>query len=199
FMFSLTRLNGIPRSVLIVHALFLLTGLVAARAVVRLTFTEERNARPLKASLSEQVLILGANKLSALYISFLKAYSPGRYEVLGILDDARGMVGRSIAGARVLGTTDHLAALIEEFKEHGVMITGLFVGTDPEALSEPTRAEIDRVCREYNIQIDFIPQLVGLSRLEPQRREVRQPAASSPPQKSLRSRPATAKRTIDFC
>ena len=100
FMFSVARLEGIPRSVLILHALLLAAGLVGVRAVLRMASSDERGTW--WHSNAEHVIFLGANKLTALYISFLRSFAPGRYEIVGILDDAPGMSGRSVARVRVL-------------------------------------------------------------------------------------------------
>lgn len=160
-VFSVTRLSGIPRSVLILHGLFLIAGLVAVRAVVRMSSLQNRPRK--RTDHVEHVLFLGANKLTSLYIEFLRAFAPGRFVVVGVLDDAPSMAARSVGGARVLGRTDHLAPIVQEFKEHGVFVTQVLVGSEPDALTEQERLDIERTCRESEIQLHFIPTLIGLS------------------------------------
>src|SRR5215471_3885482 len=119
-LFSLTRLDGIPRSTPLIHALILTAGLLSARAFVRMSYAD-RDVTPniqLKASPVEHIILIGSNKLSALYIDFLRAYAPDSCRAIAVLDDRVEMVGRSIAGVRVLGQTGDLVPIITEFKEH---------------------------------------------------------------------------------
>src|SRR5262249_4805072 len=104
-LFSLTRLDGIPRSTPLIHALLLVAGLVSARAFVRIVQSERDLTTAVTQSKVEHILVIGSNRLSALYIDFLRAYAPDWNRVIGVLDDRAEMVGRSIAGVRVLGPT----------------------------------------------------------------------------------------------
>src|SRR5262245_46705471 len=105
-LFSLTRLDGIPRSTPLIHALLLTAGMLGARAFVRSVHSGSDLAPIVQLkSPVQHIILIGSNRLSALYIDFLRAYSPGRYRVIGLLDDRPEMVGRSIAGIRVLGPT----------------------------------------------------------------------------------------------
>ena len=58
----------------------------------------------------QHIILIGSNRLSALYIDFLRAYAPDRYRVIALLDDRAEMIGRSVAGIRVLGPTDRLTS-----------------------------------------------------------------------------------------
>ena len=165
-LFSLTRLDGIPRSTLVIHALLLTAGLLSARAFVRTAFSDHDLARParLKAPV-EHIIMIGSNRLSALFIDFLRAYAPDRHRVIALLDNRAEVVGRSIAGVRVLGPTIDLLPIINEFKEHGVRTDRIIVGGDADFLSKETAAEITRICTEHEIELDYVPRLVGLDTL----------------------------------
>ena len=119
-LFSVTRLDGIPRSTPLIHALILSAGLVIARAFVRMVHSERDISEPVGEVAPEHIIMIGSNRLSSLYISFLRAYAPEQYRVIAVLDDRAEMIGRSIAGVRVLGPSNHLLPVIEEFKEHGI-------------------------------------------------------------------------------
>jgi lipopolysaccharide/colanic/teichoic acid biosynthesis glycosyltransferase len=167
-LFSLTRLDGIPRSTPLIHALILTAGLLGARAIVRSAHSE-RDLAPvvqLKASV-EHVILIGSNKLSALYLDLLRAYAPGRCRVIGLLDDRAEMVGRSVAGIRVLGPTIDLLPIVNEFKEHGIRTDRIIVGGDSDLLTKEALEEITQICSEYEIEIDYVPHLVGLNKLQP--------------------------------
>ena len=113
----------------------------------------------------EHIILIGSNKLSALYIDFLRAYAPDRNRVIAVLDDRAEMVGRSIAGIRVLGPTIDLLPIINEFKEHGIRTDRIIVGGDFDFLTKEAMAEISHICTEYEIELDYVPRLVGLNTL----------------------------------
>jgi lipopolysaccharide/colanic/teichoic acid biosynthesis glycosyltransferase len=101
-------------------------------------------------------------KLSSLYIGFLRAYAPSEYRVIGLLDDRPEMIGRSLAGIRVLGPVNHLLPIVEEFKEHGVSTDRVLIGSDPDALAAESIGQIAAVCSAQEMRLDYIPRLLGL-------------------------------------
>src|SRR5262245_36460898 len=153
-LFSLTRLEGIPRSTPLIHALLLTAGLLSARAFVRSAYSARVTATNTRPQTSVQhIILIGSNRLSALYIDFLRAYAPGRYNVIGLLDDRPETVGRSVSGIRVLGSTSDLLPIFNEFKEHGVRTDRIIVGGDTDSLTNQTMAEITHICTEYEIEL----------------------------------------------
>jgi lipopolysaccharide/colanic/teichoic acid biosynthesis glycosyltransferase len=198
-VFSLTRLNGIPRSTPLIHALILSAGLVIARAFVRMAHSEAIVSAPTGEVATEHIIVIGSNKLSSLYIDFLRAYAPDRYRVIAVLDDRDEMVGRSIAGVRVLGPSHHLLPVIEEFKEHGITVNRIMVGGDQDSLAQETMAELDRIHDEDNIRVDFVPQLIGLSALQTPPVENQAMPKVAPAINISLARYFLAKRFIDFC
>jgi len=164
-LFSLTRLDGIPRSTPLIHALVLFSGLVSARAFGRILQSERKLTVPATQLKVEHIIIIGSNKLSALYIDFLRAYAPHSNRVIAVLDDRSEMVGRTIAGVRVLGPTIDLLPIINEFKEHGIRTDRIIVGGDFDFLTKEAMEEISNICTENEIGLDNIPRLVGLNTL----------------------------------
>src|SRR5262249_11233179 len=78
----------------------------------------------------------------------------------------REMVGRSVAGIAVLGPTRDLLPIVNEFKEHGIITDRIIVGGDPGSLSKEVMAEVAGICAEYEIELDYVPRLVGLNSLQ---------------------------------
>ena len=166
-LFSLTRLDGIPRSTPLIHALLLAAGLLCARAFVRSAQSERDLAHTVQHKTPVQhIILIGSNKLSSLYIDFLRAYAPARHRIIGLLDDRTEMVGRSVAGVRVLGTTVDLLPIINEFKEHGICADRIIVGGDFDLLPKEAMVEISHICSEYEIELDYVSRLVGLNGLQ---------------------------------
>lgn len=165
--FMLTRLDGIPRTTPIIHALIMLAGLIGVRTLTRLFEAKRTALAPREDVAAEHILMIGSNRLSLLYIKFIRAYSPGLHRIMAVLDDRPEMLGRAIDGVRVIGPVHHLEAVVNEFAEHGVKISQVIVGGDPDFVSDDAFAEIRLICGGREIRLSFVPQLVGLHHLQP--------------------------------
>lgn len=162
-LFSATRLENIPRTTPIIHALLLAAALVVGRSLVRMLRSGiESGTAASPQTQPQHIIVIGANKLSSLYIGFLGAYAPSQYRVIGLLDDRPDMIGRSLAGIRVLGPINHLSPIVEEFKEHGVSTHRVFVGGDPNMLTAESIGQINDLCNALEMRLDYIPHLLGL-------------------------------------
>jgi lipopolysaccharide/colanic/teichoic acid biosynthesis glycosyltransferase len=163
-MFTAVRMDGIPRSTPIIHALILATGLIARRVVARVWHDDQsREVGPSEAA-AEYIVIIGCTRLSSLYTRLISAYSAKRYKVAALLDRDPRMAGKSIDGVRVVGPPDQLGSLIEEYAEHGIAIARVLVGGDATLLTPDELDDVERICTDHNLTLEFIPALVGLER-----------------------------------
>src|SRR5262249_27733167 len=64
------------------------------------------------------------------------------------------MIGRAIDGVRVIGRTNHLEPVINEFAEHGVQIGRVIVGGDLDMIAEKTFLRSDGFVT--NTKLDWI-------------------------------------------
>lgn len=163
-LFTATRLDGVPRTTPLIHALLLLSGMIIARAARRMMSADAMPARSTSSAdePAEHIIVIGSNRLSSLYIEFLHAYAPGRHRVIAVLDDNPDMAGRSIGGVRILGPALDLIPVIEEFKEHGISTDRIIVAGNRAFLTAETGADIHRLCADDNVRLDFVPELLGL-------------------------------------
>jgi FlaA1/EpsC-like NDP-sugar epimerase len=83
-VFTLTRLDGIPRTTPIIHALILLAGLIGVRIFTRLFEAKRTAVVPRTDFAPEHILMIGSNRLSVLYIKFIRAYSPGLHRIMAV-------------------------------------------------------------------------------------------------------------------
>ena len=161
-LFTLTRLEGIPRGAPLIHALCLAGGLIAARVVAR-AFDTAPTPKITRGSGRENIIIIGANHLSSLYVKLLNAAWPQRYCFIAVLDDRAQSAGRTMAGINILAATNNLECVIDEFVVHGVETSRVIVGGEQSSLAEDALKDIRRVCARKKIQLDFVPELIGLS------------------------------------
>jgi len=195
-LFSVTRLNGVPRTTPVIHALLLAAALVIVRGGIRMTYNEQAMVTTAPQTRVEHIIVIGSNRLSSLYIGFLRSYAPNRYRVIGSLDDRPEMIGRTLGGTRVLGPIAHLLPIIEEFKEHGILTDRVLIGGDSRILTPEIETEIRHICSQHEIRLDFIPQLIGLDSI----RAVETPAQTSQTEIPVFSLPRyfAVKRLVDF-
>jgi lipopolysaccharide/colanic/teichoic acid biosynthesis glycosyltransferase len=199
-LFSLTRLDGIPRSAPIIHAMILASGLIAVRVAMRL-FADEQNISSHESVGSEHIMVIGSNQFSSLYIKLLKTCDPRRRRVIGVLDDRPKMLGRLLEGVRIVGAPAHLDALINEYLVHGIKVDRIVVGGGPDFLPDEEMTQVRRICAGRQIGLDFVPQLVGLNEIKQDPRTI----AKSNQKKSentgdlIPSAYFRYKPAIDFC
>src|SRR5262249_36951182 len=118
-LFTVTRLEGIPRSVPAIHALILGVGLVTARALA--DFVDRRRTADQPGSVAfENVIFILLNDWSVVLMKFLQAHTRGGWRVIALLAEERRWIGRAVSGVRVFGPPAYLDTVIEEFATHGL-------------------------------------------------------------------------------
>ena len=165
-VFALTRLEGIPRSTPLIHALILAAGLVAARTFGRVVESDSKGIGVQAEDFAEHIIMIGSNRLSSLYMKLLEACCSRQRRIIAVLESDPKLIGRAISGVRIVGAPEELQSVIHEFTVHGIHTDRVIVGGEPDLLSENALGEIQRVCDELEIPLDFVPQLIGLSALQ---------------------------------
>src|SRR6266436_8239088 len=165
-LFTLTRLDGIPRSMPFTHGLLLAGGLIAARIVVRVISSEDKEPLDYRYR-RERIILIGANRFASSFIQLLKAYAPAHEPVSAVLDQDTKMVGRAIAGVQVLGAPHELDAIIGEFAIHGVETDRVVIAGEENFLSPAVLQELRRICNKRQIDLSFLPRMIGVTERKP--------------------------------
>jgi FlaA1/EpsC-like NDP-sugar epimerase len=161
-LFTLTRLDGVPRSIPIVHGLLLLAGLLAARIFMRFVAADDDEAVHY-GSRRERIIVIGANPLASGFIRLLEAFVPQRQTVIAVLDARSDMSGKSVSGVRVLGAPHELEGIISEFVVHGIITDRVVIAGEANVLSAAVLQEIERVCRKRQVRLSFLPRMLGFT------------------------------------
>jgi lipopolysaccharide/colanic/teichoic acid biosynthesis glycosyltransferase len=164
-LFSLTRLEGIPRSTPIIHALILAAGLLAFRTFTRILANNFDQTKR-EGGVTEHVILIGSNRLSSLYIKLLQVCAPQQQRVVAVLDGRSKMMGRTIERVRIVGAPQHLDAIIDEYAVHGIGVDRVIVGGDFDTLTDVEMKEVRRVCARREIALDFVTHLLGMDKLK---------------------------------
>ena len=119
-LFTFTRLEGIPRSTPLIHALLLWFGLIAARSVVNVAVKNRLSLRRTQSAGWEHLIVIGLNDLAVFFLRFLDDFAGQRQRAIAVLDNELRWIGRAVNGVGVLGPPAHLDAIVDEFATHGV-------------------------------------------------------------------------------
>jgi len=165
-LFTVTRLDGIPRSVPAIQALVLWTGLVAYRGLINLTERHRARADQPRHAVTKNMILIGLNDWSFLIMKFVKAHALERWRVIALLDEETRWTGRSVSGVRVFGPAAQLEAVIEEFAMHGIRTDQVVVSGEEGRLSEKALAKMRGVCAQCDVDLVFMPDLVKLGAAE---------------------------------
>ena len=197
-LFTFTRLDGIPRTTPLIHVFILTAGLIAMRAITRFRDTDHTVTNGAHHSQIEHIIMIGATRLSSLYIKFVRACSPFNHRIVAVLDDKSKMIGRAVMGVPVVAKVENFESVIEEFTVHGVRIHRLIIGGDEHLLSEEALAKVRDVCNQRQIKLQFVSNLIGLDRRPAFQNGVAADIVAQPP--SVATLPAyhRVKRVIDF-
>jgi lipopolysaccharide/colanic/teichoic acid biosynthesis glycosyltransferase len=161
-LFTLTRLDGIPRSMPLVHGALLAGGLLAARLFVRAVLSEDDEA-PNYRWRQGRIILIGANRFASSFIQLLKAYSPKEMPVIAVLDSDPAMTGRALAGVQILGPPQELDTIISEFAIHGVDTDRVVIAGETDLLSPAVLHEIEQICRKRHADLSFLPRMIGVT------------------------------------
>jgi len=160
-LFTLTRLDGIARSVPLYHGLLLAGGLIFVRIVTRVG-SDERRASDYQLR-RERIIVIGANRLAASFISMLRAYAPNQEGVVAVLEEKSGAIGRTLGGVQVLGTPQELDVIVAEFAVHGVQVDRVILAGDTDLLSSAALHDVERVCKKRQLELSYLPRMLGLT------------------------------------
>lgn len=147
-LFTLTRLDGVPRTIFVLYPIFLIVLLGGPRLFYRLLKDHTLNLGRLGAA--ERVLIIGAG--TAAEILLRDILRQGSYSPVGLLDDNTSLLRQRIHGVPVLGSIERLPALTIDLQIKLILI----------AIPAATNAQMQRVvelCELTSVPFRTLPRL----------------------------------------
>ena len=112
------RLEGIPRSILILYPFFLVFFLGAPRLGYRAWKDRSLNLRAIPGN--QRVVIVGAGRAAEMLIREMNR--DGQYTPVGLLDDNEQLINSEIHGVKVLGRIDQIYEVLEKFEVNSIII-----------------------------------------------------------------------------
>lgn len=165
-LFVATRLDGIPRSLPVIHVGVLFLGLVGHRALTRIVLGRQWAQANRGSENVENILVVGAGELAWFYTRAVASLAFVQQKIIGMIDLERGNRGRSLAGHTILGSCARLDEILSELAVHGVRIDRIIVA---EPLAGPGSTHWEALCRacgQRGIPVDFLPEQLALPGLE---------------------------------
>jgi len=161
-VFVVERLQGVPRSVLLLYPIFLFLGLAGSRLIYR--WLKDRHV-VFESGEGARALIIGAGRAGEMLVrDMLKNHV---YEAVGFLDDDARKKGGEIHGVRILGATDDLPEVVSGTSADLVMLA---MPSAPHAVLRRIVADCQKLkipCRTLPSVLELADGQVEVSRLRP--------------------------------
>jgi len=151
----MTRLVGIPRSVLFLYPLLLIGGLSLPRLIYR--WYKDKHFS-LQTGQRKNVAIVGAGKAGELLLRDLRNHNC--YQIVGFFDDDSAKRGRDIHGVPVLGSLEELEEVVLEYGVEEIFV----------AIPSASRRDILRIVDFVDasgVSVRILPSLDDLDKLRP--------------------------------
>jgi FlaA1/EpsC-like NDP-sugar epimerase len=160
--------DQIPRSVVVSNFLLTVFLIGGARLLVRMVLVERLARRDVRGG--RRVIVVGAGSGGQMVAREMQLNPNLAARAIGFLDDDPRKRGMRLHGINVLGTTDEVGEILDEFHPDEVIIA---IPSAPGIL----RAKVAAACRERDIPVRTLPTVFELLRggvqLTRQLREVR--------------------------
>ena len=164
FVFTITRLDQIPRSVPAIHFLTLFALLMMGRLLNRELYQhrELRAAGVVSHYDEKNVIIVGVGELASLYVGFLELIPCGGWRIAAILDDSKWLHGRSILGHTIVGGAKEAEALLDDFGQHGLKVSTLAICERDRDRALDYRDRLAPLCHSRGLQLELLIEKLGM-------------------------------------
>lgn len=169
FGFVSSRMENISRALPIMQLVLMVFALVGVRIAARLLLAWHRRddnavrAVPDFGSATENVLVLGINRLAHLYIRSAEEFGAGRLRIAGILTPHSDHQGRMVGLYKVLGSPETATDVVKKLAVHGVYVTRIVVMMRPEQLNPLQREQLLHAASHCQIVVEYFADTLGFS------------------------------------
>lgn len=169
--FALSRLDGVARSLPILHFLLIVALMSALRSAIRLRH-HLRSRTPVVPTLAavpdaENVLVIGLNAVAELFIRSVQHFETDAIHVVGLLGRTDRHRGRLLHGTQVLGVPEELLDVPRRLEVHGVNVGRIVVAVNPGELSQAARDALSSIEDGSSIVVDYFGERLRFAQLSP--------------------------------
>ena len=159
--FSVTGLEGVPRSIPGLQFIVLAALLVGVRAIAAHGARDDGRGRSASGR-AENLLVVGANELAVLYIRLVEKASGERRRIVALLDDDPKLLDRSVRGRIVAGPTLAADTMISEFSVHGIEVDRVVVAYLDPARARRACDQLRTLCEARGITLESLSDSLNL-------------------------------------
>ena len=161
-LFFTMRLVQIPRTVILIDAMMLLSFLTAARLSFRLdefgSFTSTFLPRRRKIENPIPILLIGAGDAADIYLRALRRDVFTNYLPIGFLDKSTAQHGLTLRGVPVLGSLDDFESVVAELKQCGQFPRHVVFTESPVSFGEKSSEALIQRAERQGIAVSRLPQ-----------------------------------------
>ncbi|MBN4016312.1 polysaccharide biosynthesis protein [Rhodospirillaceae bacterium AH-315-P19] len=171
-MFMLTRLDALPRSILLINWFVLMALLGGPRFLYRL-IKDRRFDRFLERDGYRRVpvLLVGTGEGTEMFIRATDHEAGAAYRVVGIVDEKGTRVGRNIRGVPILGTPENLPETVERLTRRGERPQRLILTR--QNLDGARISEILNIADGLGMPLSRLPRLTDFQRSDAKSLDIR--------------------------
>jgi len=166
-IFSINRLDYIPRSTPLIYAMVLVAGWVGGRAIARAhgsrRMAELHGICVHPRGRARRVVVVGVDCFSILAIKIVQRQAPQTTEIIAALDPRERFSDRTVNGVRIVGAPDDLLPIVTEYAEHGIAIDEVWVTDHLIAESPKTHRALSDVCRSLGLKSSSVSDALNLT------------------------------------
>jgi len=169
--FAFNRMDGVARSLPILHGILAISLLVGARVLMRMCYiarqTRKAAMAPMKIvtdELIETILVVGISRLAETYLQSIAELARNRFKVVGILGRSRRHVGRLVGTTKVLGLPEQIETVVSDLELHGVFVDRIVVACSFDSLSENAQTSLLAIEQSGSIELHFLAERLGLEK-----------------------------------
>ncbi len=152
--FYMLRLEGVPRSLFLIHFLMLVVGLGGGRFIYR--YVKDHLSQRLSSNIPgediKNVLIVGAGRAGEKLLRDINSTPSLNLRVIGFLDDDRFKRNALIHNVKVLGESDKIQNVVTNYNVHKIFLA------IPSASGEDVK-RIVSFCNKTNAEIKILPRM----------------------------------------
>jgi len=98
-----------------------------------------------------------------LTIKLLEHQRPRTTQAVAALDPRDALIGRAIAGVKIVGLVENFEAIVDEYAVHGIEIDEVWLSDDVTSLSEDTLERVSEQCGARGLKFTRISEALNLA------------------------------------
>lgn len=161
-LFIAVRLDGVPRSTMIIQWFVLVAGLGGPRFIYRALRDRGVFHSGIQADILPRipVLLIGVGNRAEAFIRETQRDPQSEYQVMALIAESKSEVGRHIHGVSVIGVQENLAILLDHRLQSDHPPRRLVVTN--EKISPEDMRDIVKIADRYNIPVSRLPRSIEL-------------------------------------